>query len=478
LRYRIVITGIVLAACLGLPTLAAAASSGSRPAIASIKASPAGVLPHGGSAVTLTVRVRSATRCSFLRQRKPGAKLTVFRTRPCTSGRAEVKFPAVANRAHSAVRLTYAVRVTGPGQQAEQRKLTRREAAAPTPAPTANLTVAPMAVPATGGQVKLTYASTHAKKCSLAATPDLWSGSNPLSVPCNGAGKLVLPANDTAVGGQWKLTFTAKGSAGASAADHGTLTEDSTSVVQSTNWSGYVLPASTEVTIAAGTFTVPTLDCKQTPNAAEATWVGIGGAGAGTGDLLQTGVESDCSGGVQTDNPAWWEEYPEVAGIDFSGMTVSPGDEIEASVYRPSGGTTIWETCVDDVTKGTAGVMLTGDGWGVTTGGCGGSFTNQGSTASLSYAGGTTAEWIVEDFSNGNSLVPFADYGTLTFSNLQTSLASWSLATAAPVEMVQSGSIVSLPSAPTADGFSVSYKGPGAASHDAGKLRGRLTPLR
>jgi hypothetical protein len=478
LGYRFVITGFVLAACLGLPTVAAAASSGSRPAIASLKASPSGVLPHGGSAVTLTVRVRSATRCSFLRQRKPGAKLTVFRTRSCASGRAEVKFPAVANRAHSAVRLTYAVRATGPGQHAEQRKLTRREAAAPTPAPTAHLTVAPTAVPATGGEVRLAYASRHAKSCSLAATPDLWSGSNPRSVPCNGADDLILPANDTVVGGQWKLTFRAKGSAGASATDHGTLTEDSASVVQSTNWSGYVLPASTEITAASGTFTVPTLNCTQTPNAAEAAWVGIGGAGSGTGDLLQTGVESDCSGGVQTDNPAWWEEFPEVSGVDFDGFTVSPGDQIEASVFQRAGEGNTWETCLDDVTTGATGVMLTGDGWGVTTGGCGGSFTNQGSTTSLSYAGGTTAEWIVEDFSNGNSLVPFADYGTLAFSSLETSLASWSLATAAPVEMVQSGSVVSLPSAPTADGFSVSYKEPGAAGHDAGKLRGRLTPLR
>jgi hypothetical protein len=370
LRYRVVITGIVVSAGLGLPTLAAAASHSHRPVIASIRVSRAGVLPSAGTPVTVTVRVRRAKRCSFLRQPAPGSKLRVFRTRPCAHGRAKVTFPAVRNQSHSGVRLTYAVRAIRPGQPVAQRKFSRREAAAPTPAPT----------PPT--------------------------------------------------------------------------------VVQSSNWSGYVVPSGSLVTDAAGTFTVPTLDCAQTANASEATWVGIGGGGSGTGDLLQTGVESDCVGGIQADDPAWWEEFPEVASIDFSGMTLSAGDQVVASVFRSTSGATTWETCLDDLTTGTAGVMITGEGWGVTTGGCSGPFTAQGSTATLSYAGGTTAEWIVEDFSLGNSLVPFADYGTLTFSNLRTSIPSWSLAAAEEVELVQNGSIVSQPSAPSGTGFSVSYQAP------------------
>ena len=34
------------------------------------------------------------------------------------------------------------------------------------------------------------------------------------------------------------------------------------------------------------------------------------------------------------------------------------------------------------------------------------------------------AEWIVEDFEEGNSLVPFANFGTVTFSNAEATTKS------------------------------------------------------
>jgi hypothetical protein len=40
-------------------------------------------------------------------------------------------------------------------------------------------------------------------------------------------------------------------------------------------------------------------------------------------------------------------------------------------------------------------------------------FSNEGSLGSLCE---TNAEWIVEDFESGNGLVPFANFGTVTFS--------------------------------------------------------------
>lgn len=46
--------------------------------------------------------------------------------------------------------------------------------------------------------------------------------------------------------------------------------------------------------------------------------------------------------------------------------------------------------------------------------------TGQTVTKSLSSSAslcGTNAEWIVEDFESGNSEVPFANFGTVTFSN-------------------------------------------------------------
>ena len=62
-------------------------------------------------------------------------------------------------------------------------------------------------------------------------------------------------------------------------------------------------------------------------------------------------------------------------GIDFNGMPVSPGDEMQAFVYWASG--TTWETCLEDLTTGISGLMVTGEGWGVTTGGCASTFTEQ-----------------------------------------------------------------------------------------------------
>jgi hypothetical protein len=169
-----------------------------------------------------------------------------------------------------------------------------------------------------------------------------------------------------------------------------------------------------------------------------------------------------CAGGVEISNAAWWEEWPEVAEIGFGSLPVSPGDEIEASVYEWGSGAH-WETCVDDLTTGVSGLMVTGEGWGVTTGGCAGTFALQGSTASIDYSGGYTAEWIVEDegvgFAQPGVYEPFADYGTVAFSNLTTSLSSWSLTSGDAMAIVQNGSILSVPSAPSGNGFSVNYTG-------------------
>lgn len=87
----------------------------------------------------------------------------------------------------------------------------------------------------------------------------------------------------------------------------------------------------------------------------------------------------------------------------------------------------MWETRVDDLTTGLSGVMVTGEGWGVFADAGNGTFPKQGSTAGLSYSGGYTAEWIVEDYSLNGSVVPFVDYGSVDFTGLTTSLSPWYL---------------------------------------------------
>lgn len=233
---------------------------------------------------------------------------------------------------------------------------------------------------------------------------------------------------------------------------------------QSTNWSGYVVPSNTLIGEVSGQWTVPMLDCAATPNSGVGLWVGIGGVtwptGGSSGALLQTGVDANCVGGVQEDT-AWWELYPSNPNhsVVFEGMLVAPGDLIEASVFEAQDGQ--WETRVDDLTTGISGVMVTGEGWGVYQDGSGGSFAEQGSTVGLSYAGGYSAEWIAEDYRLGSegTLVTLADYGTVTFTNMTTSLNSWFLAQDYGYEMVQGGEVLSMPSVPSQDGFSVSYTG-------------------
>jgi hypothetical protein len=111
--------------------------------------------------------------------------------------------------------------------------------------------------------------------------------------------------------------------------------------------------------------------------------------------------------------------------------------------------------------------MITGKSWGVLADSGKGVVRDQASSKDVSYSGGYTAEWIVGyDKSNGKQVyIPLADYGTVAFSELVTSLSSWSLTQSEGEDLVDGqGIALSIPSLPTAVGFSVSYAGPVAAS--------------
>jgi hypothetical protein len=214
------------------------------------------------------------------------------------------------------------------------------------------------------------------------------------------------------------------------------------------------------VTEVSGTFTVPTLNCTPTPNAGESTWVGIGGAGGTSGDLLQTGVRSDCIGGVQYDEVGWWEEFPELPEIDFKSMTASAGDAIQASVFQNSDGS--WTTRLDDLTTGISGVMATGAGYGTILDSNPTVWRDEeGSTVSVAYSGGYTAEWIVERFElSDGSLAPLANFGTVAFTSLTTNVPSAELTGSEQVGIGDTnGYLYAAPSAPNSSGFSVTYTG-------------------
>ncbi|KAL4939154.1 hypothetical protein BDV06DRAFT_41320 [Aspergillus oleicola] len=169
-------------------------------------------------------------------------------------------------------------------------------------------------------------------------------------------------------------------------------------VEYSSNWAGAVL-IGTGYTSVTGEFTVPTPSVPTGGSSFEeycaSAWVGIDGDTCSTA-ILQTGVDF-CVQGSQVAFDAWYEWYPDYA-YDFSGIDISAGDSIRVTVDASS------------LTTGTATVEN----------------LSTGQTVTHTFAGGvdgslceTNAEWIVEDFSSGNELVPFADFGTVTFTSAE-----------------------------------------------------------
>jgi hypothetical protein len=144
----------------------------------------------------------------------------------------------------------------------------------------------------------------------------------------------------------------------------------------------------------------------------------------------------------------------------FQGMSVSPGDRIAASVYQASGGS--WFTRLDDLTTGISRLMQTGNAWGTVSDANPTTWLQrEGDASKVSYNGGSSAEWIIEDYGLANGpQVPFADFGTVAFSNLATSIPSWSLTPGEEIGLGdQNGLLLAAPSAPSGFGFSVTYTG-------------------
>lgn len=448
-----------------------AAATARRPAITMFAVNKS-VLPAGGGIVALQAKTYSATSCSLVLE--SAQHVTVIYPRSTTICDGSYRITVGPNHEDAPVLVVF-VYLARRGGIVTRRVLRLRVAPAapighpaPTPSPspapitqpTASLAISPSNLPSGGGTVTMTYAAQNALRCTLSSTPSLWQGSATQAVNCNSTYQVTVgPASSAA---EWTITFTATAPGGQTVSSTQSLSEDGPSTSQSQNWSGYVVPSSTLVTDASGEWTVPTLNCSTTPNAGAATWVGIGGygwpTGGSSGALLQTGVTTDCVSGVQ-ENVGWWELVPTSPNQnwDFTGFPVSPGDTIQASVFQSTSGT--WETRVDDLSTGLSAIMVTGSGWGVYTDGSGGSFTDQGSAVGISYSGGYTAEWVEEDYKSAGALTPFADYGTVVFSDLGTSLGSWSLTPSEALEIVQDGQVLSTPSAPSGGNFSVSYTG-------------------
>ncbi|GAM83865.1 hypothetical protein ANO11243_018550 [Dothideomycetidae sp. 11243] len=178
---------------------------------------------------------------------------------------------------------------------------------------------------------------------------------------------------------------------------------DAQSNVQySTNWAGAALVGS-GYTGVTGTFTVPN---PQSPDGDDgnsysaSAWVGLDGYTCETA-ILQTGVDFTVQDG-EVSYDAWYEWYPDYA-YDFSGIDFSAGDVVTVTVKATS------------KTGGTATIQNQSSGQKVSH-----TFRNQRSGSLCE----TNAEWIVEDFEEGDSLVPLVNFGTVVFTNAYATTSS------------------------------------------------------
>ena len=329
-----------------------------------------------------------------------------------------------------------------------------------TAVPTATLSLSPNSLTSAGGTVILTYSSENATTCTVTSSPLIWTSPTE-PVACNGTYQdNVAPTTSSH---EWTFTFTASNTSGQSTTSTQTLVESAPITVPfsgqiSSNWSGYVLPSSTILTQATAEWVVPHLNCVDTPNAQAGTWVGIGGmtwpTGGTSGSLFQTGTANNCVNGVQKES-AWFELFPYMStySLIFSDFSITAGDTILGKVGINTEGQ--WVAVLEDLTTGIQGVYEVGVGWDVST-----IATNslivplQQYGSGWSYSGGYSAEWIVEP---GTS---FANYGSEAFTNLGTSIPSWSLTASDAEEIVQNGVTLSVPGAVSGDGFTVTYTGP------------------
>ncbi|XDG08658.1 hypothetical protein ABKA04_008273 [Annulohypoxylon sp. FPYF3050] len=157
-------------------------------------------------------------------------------------------------------------------------------------------------------------------------------------------------------------------------------------VEYSSNWAGAVLIGSGYKTVT-GTFVVPTPKApsggSSSTTYSASAWVGIDGDTCETA-ILQTGVDFTVKGSSVSYDAAY----------DFSGIPISAGDTITVTVTASSksAGTAV----VENVTTGK-------------------SVTHSFSGESDALCE-TNAEWIVEDFESGGSLVSFANFGTVEFT--------------------------------------------------------------
>jgi len=174
-------------------------------------------------------------------------------------------------------------------------------------------------------------------------------------------------------------------------------------VEESTNWSGYAVEGSSFSKTEAS-WTVPSVNCSQTPNTYAAFWTGLDGWTSST--VEQTGTDSDCDG-TSPSYYAWYEFYPNPSFL-ISSVSVAPGDQMSASVTYSSS-TKKFTITIKNVTTG----------------------QSYSKSATVRSAKRSSAEWIAEApcCTNSGGILPLSDFGTVDFGDDYTGVSGTNDAT-------------------------------------------------
>jgi hypothetical protein len=174
------------------------------------------------------------------------------------------------------------------------------------------------------------------------------------------------------------------------------ITNPQPMVSSARNWAGYVVatdlanPSPTVIGVSAS-WIVPSVTDIGT-DAYSAVWVGIGGEFDQT--LIQVGTEQDFFSG-QPYYSAWYEMLPSNA-VTIDSITVSPGDQMAASIKIVNQNSNLWSISLTDIS------------------------TNQNFTINSFYSSQQlSAEWIVERPEVNNVLTELANFGNVSFTNCQ-----------------------------------------------------------
>ncbi len=196
----------------------------------------------------------------------------------------------------------------------------------------------------------------------------------------------------------------------------------------SSNWSGYAISGS-GFTSASDGWVVQAVQASRGASYSS-QWVGIDGFN--NSSLIQTGTESDFVNGAARYD-AWWEILPAAETV-ITGMKVSPGDHMSASVQKGTGSS--WTITISDTTTG------------------------QSFSTVQTYTGPqTSAEWIEEAPTVGGRVATLANYGMTTFDPGTVNGHNPGLAATESGVMIQRKGQVSTPSTPDGDtdGFNMRY---------------------